>query len=283
MPLRRQSTCAAASPAGSLFLTRAPTSRAAKCCCARARGSARARSACWRHADWRRSRWFAVRALPCCRPATNWSSRAGRSSRPASMTATVPSSPPRLSKPAASRCRSARFPTRRWRSSWRCALRSRSCDLVVLSGGTSKGAGDLSHRVVSRLGPPGILVHGVALKPGKPLCLAVIGDKPLVVLPGFPTSAIFTFHAFVAPIIRARAGLQPEAARTVKARVPVRIASELGREEFVLVSLVAGDAGPIAFPTRQRFGRGHRLFTGRRISLHRCARDRARCRDREPK
>ena len=86
---------------------------------------------------------------------------------------------------------------------------------MVLSGGTSKGAGDLSHRIVSRLGPPGILVHGVALKPGKPLCLAVIGDKPLIVLPGFPTSAIFTFHAFVAPVIRARAGLPPEAAQTV--------------------------------------------------------------------
>jgi putative molybdopterin biosynthesis protein len=129
-----------------------------------------------------------------------------------------------------------------------------SCDLVVLSGGTSKGAGDLSHRIVSRLGKPGILVHGVALKPGKPLCLAVVGDKPLVVLPGFPTSAIFTFYAFVAPVIRARAGLPPEAARTVAARVPVRIASELGREEFVLVSLVAGEGGPIAFPTGKGSG-----------------------------
>jgi putative molybdopterin biosynthesis protein len=129
-----------------------------------------------------------------------------------------------------------------------------SCDMVVLSGGTSKGAGDLSHRIVSRLGKPGILVHGVALKPGKPLCLAVIGDKPLIVLPGFPTSAIFTFHAFVAPVIRARAGLPPEAARTVAARVPVRIASELGREEFVLVSLVAGEGGPIAFPTGKGSG-----------------------------
>ena len=92
-----------------------------------------------------------------------------------------------------------------------------ACDMVVLSGGTSKGAGDLSHRIVSRLGAPGILVHGVALKPGKPLCLAVIGDKPLIVLPGFPTSAIFTFHAFVAPVIRARAGLAPETARTATA------------------------------------------------------------------
>jgi putative molybdopterin biosynthesis protein len=127
-------------------------------------------------------------------------------------------------------------------------------DMVVLSAGTSKGAGDLSSAIVSRLGAPGIVVHGVALKPGKPLCLAVVGKKPIVVLPGFPTSAIFTFHAFVAPVIRALAGLPPEAAQTVQARVPVRIASELGRKEFVLVSLIEGDEGPIAFPTGKGSG-----------------------------
>ena len=129
-----------------------------------------------------------------------------------------------------------------------------SCDMVVLSGGTSKGAGDISHRIVSRLGAPGIVVHGVALKPGKPLCLAVAEGKPIVVLPGFPTSAIFTFHAFVAPLIRARAGLKAEAARTVEAKVPLRIASEMGRQEFVLVSLVAGDDGLIAFPSAKGSG-----------------------------
>jgi putative molybdopterin biosynthesis protein len=129
-----------------------------------------------------------------------------------------------------------------------------SCDIVVLSGGTSKGAGDLSHQVVSRLGSPGILVHGVALKPGKPLCLAMIGKTPLIVLPGFPTSAIFTFHAFVAPLIRARAGLPVEAAHRVAARLPLRIPSELGREEFVLVSLVGADDGLIAFPTGKGSG-----------------------------
>jgi putative molybdopterin biosynthesis protein len=129
-----------------------------------------------------------------------------------------------------------------------------SSDMVVLSGGTSKGAGDLSHAVVLRLGKPGILVHGVALKPGKPLCLGVADNKPFVVLPGFPTSAIFTFHAFVAPVIRALAGLAPEAAETIQARVPVRIASELGRKEFVLVSLIEGEAGTIAFPTGKGSG-----------------------------
>ena len=127
-------------------------------------------------------------------------------------------------------------------------------DMVVLSGGTSKGAGDLSYGVVSRLGKPGILVHGVALKPGKPLCLGIVGKKPVVVLPGFPTSAIFTFHAFVAPVIRAFAGLPPQAAETVTARVPMRIASEMGRKEFVLVSLIHGDEGTIAFPTGKGSG-----------------------------
>jgi len=129
-----------------------------------------------------------------------------------------------------------------------------SCDMVVLSGGTSKGAGDLSHRIVGKLGPPGVLVHGVALKPGKPLCLAVAEDKPIVVLPGFPTSAIFTFHTFVAPVIRALAGLPREAAETVAAELPVRIASEMGRQEFVLVALLAGDKGPVAFPTPKGSG-----------------------------
>ncbi len=122
-------------------------------------------------------------------------------------------------------------------------------DMLILSGGTSKGAGDLSHRIVSTLGEPGILVHGVALKPGKPLCLAVANGKPVVVLPGFPTSAIFTFHAFVAPVIRALAGLPPENPKTVSARVPTRVPSELGRKEFALVALVEGADGMVAFPS----------------------------------
>ena len=65
-------------------------------------------------------------------------------------------------------------------------------DIVLLSGGTSKGAGDVSYRVVAELSDPGIVAHGVALKPGKPICLAATGGRAVVVLPGFPTSAIFT-------------------------------------------------------------------------------------------
>jgi len=123
-------------------------------------------------------------------------------------------------------------------------------DLVLLSGGTSKGAGDLSYRVVGELGQPGIVAHGVALKPGKPLCLAVVQRTgkaravPVVVLPGFPTSAIFTFHEFVAPVIRRLSGRLALPAETVPARLPIRVNSERGRTEYLLVSLVEIPANP---------------------------------------
>src|SRR5882672_1244708 len=127
-------------------------------------------------------------------------------------------------------------------------------DMLVLSGGTSKGAGDLSHRIIARLGKPGIIAHGVALKPGKPLCLAVCDGKPVVILPGFPTSAMFTFHDMIVPVLRKMAGLPPRSDARVTAKVPVRIASELGRTEFVMVSLVEGDRGLIAYPSGKGSG-----------------------------
>lgn len=127
-------------------------------------------------------------------------------------------------------------------------------DMLVLSGGTSKGAGDLSHRIIGRLGMPGIIAHGVALKPGKPLCLAVCDGKPVVILPGFPTSAMFTFHDMIVPVLRRMAGLPPRSDARVHATVPVRIASELGRTEFVMVSLVGGSNGLIAYPSGKGSG-----------------------------
>ncbi len=131
-----------------------------------------------------------------------------------------------------------------------------ACDMVLLSGGTSKGAGDLCYRAVARYQDPGIVVHGVALKPGKPLCLAVTGGKPVVVLPGFPTSAIFTFHEFVAPVIRAFAGLPPEQAERLPATLPLRIASERGRTEYLLVSLIRGseEGALAAYPNAKGSG-----------------------------
>jgi putative molybdopterin biosynthesis protein len=128
--------------------------------------------------------------------------------------------------------------------------RGLSCDVVLLSGGTSKGAGDLSYRVVAELGPPGVLAHGVALKPGKPLCLAAVRVEegpprtvPVVILPGFPTSAVFTFQEFVVPVLRRLAGRSAEARATVQARMAMRVNSERGRTEYLLVSLIEGGDG----------------------------------------
>jgi len=119
-------------------------------------------------------------------------------------------------------------------------------DVVLLSGGTSKGEGDLCYRAVAELREPGIVAHGVALKPGKPICLAVHRGKPVVVLPGFPTSAIFTFHEFVAPVIRSLAGRRAEERRTAPARLAVKVNSEIGRTEYLLVGLVPFSREPTA-------------------------------------
>ncbi len=118
-------------------------------------------------------------------------------------------------------------------------------DVVLLSGGTSKGEGDLNALVVERL-EPGVIVHGVALKPGKPICLAAHGTRPVVVLPGFPTSAIFTFHEFVAPVIRSMAGLAADRGEVRTARLALTTNSERGRLEYLLVGLVERGEGELA-------------------------------------
>ncbi len=132
--------------------------------------------------------------------------------------------------------------------------RGLEADAVILSGGTSKGAGDLTYEVVSALSDPGIVVHGVAIKPGKPLCLAVSNNKPVVILPGFPTSAIFTFQQFVAPMLRVLAGMPEETRLQVAAELPVRVSSERGRTEYLMVGLMRTKAGYAAYPMGKNSG-----------------------------
>jgi putative molybdopterin biosynthesis protein len=132
-------------------------------------------------------------------------------------------------------------------------------DVVLLSGGTSKGAGDLSYRVAAELRDPGIVAHGIALKPGKPICLAASRGCPVVVLPGFPTSAIFTFHEFVAPVLRLLAGRGSQERTVVPARLAVKVNSEIGRTEYLLVGLVetadeAAGTSLAAYPMGQGSG-----------------------------
>jgi len=131
-----------------------------------------------------------------------------------------------------------------------------TADIVLLSGGTSKGAGDISYRAVAELNDPGIVAHGVALKPGKPICLASTRGVPVVVLPGFPTSAIFTFHEFVGPVIREQAGRAAESRTTVRAKLAVKINSEIGRTEYLLVSLVESPDAKAAEPALTAYPMG---------------------------
>ncbi|MEC8980383.1 MAG: molybdopterin biosynthesis protein [SAR324 cluster bacterium] len=127
-------------------------------------------------------------------------------------------------------------------------------DFVLLSGGTSKGEGDLNYRVFEKFRNPGVLVHGVSLKPGKPLCLAVLDGIPAAILPGFPTSSTFTFSKFIAPVLRKLAGLTPERSAHVQANVPLRLNSDKGRTEFNLVHLVRNEDGFSAYSTGKDSG-----------------------------
>ena len=146
------------------------------------------------------------------------------------------------------------------------------CDMVNLSGGTSKGAGDITYRLVGHLGEPGIVVHGVALKPGKPLCLAVADGKPVVVLPGFWTSAMFTFHDFVAPVIRRRLDFVRRARAASTPRSPWRRPpiSDAPNSSTASAWFPAPRAPSLTRSAKGRVRR-HLLRPGRRLCPGRCA------------
>lgn len=110
------------------------------------------------------------------------------------------------------------------------------CDVLLFNGGSSVGVKDVVAPVIDRLGPPGVLVHGVDIRPGKPAIFAVCGGKPVFGLPGQPVSALNTFELFVAPVLRALLGL-PERVPTVRARLAAEVRSADGREDHVRVLL----------------------------------------------
>jgi putative molybdopterin biosynthesis protein len=117
-------------------------------------------------------------------------------------------------------------------------------DMVLTSGGTSAGVGDLLYRIIDDLGPPGILVHGIAVRPGKPAIIGMAQGKPVFGLPGYPTSALMIFNVFVRPVLREMAGLPSEMeSRLVEAVTAERIFSSGGRREYMPVNLVQMDTG----------------------------------------
>ncbi len=116
-------------------------------------------------------------------------------------------------------------------------------DLVICSGGTSKGRGDLMPSVIERHPATTMQVHGVRVKPGKPIIMAVIGGKPVFVLPGNPVSAAMTLVRLVRPALLRWSHLPPERRVVVKARVVERVYSEFGRLELKPVVLDRGSDG----------------------------------------
>lgn len=129
-----------------------------------------------------------------------------------------------------------------------------AADLVVLSGGSSVGARDVAARVLAELGPPGVLVHGVALRPGKPVLIALCQGKPVFGLPGHPVSALVTFDLFVRPAIERLLGLAARPRASVRARLTRNLASAAGREDHVRVRLVETPTGLTAEPVLGKSG-----------------------------
>ena len=112
-----------------------------------------------------------------------------------------------------------------------------SADMVITSGGVSVGPRDYTPQIVDSLGKPGIVVYGIAVKPGKPTTIGFAGDKPVFSLPGNPTSALLIFYLLARPLILRLAGRPATPMKMVRAVAGARMFSAKGRRTFVMVKL----------------------------------------------
>ncbi len=130
-----------------------------------------------------------------------------------------------------------------------------SSDMVVINAGTSAGTEDFTAAVLSELGQ--VLVHGVAIKPGKPVVLAICQGKPVIGLPGYPVSAMLTAELFIRDVLQARQKLPQYEPATVAATISRQVYSHIGMEEYVRVSLGEVQGKMVAAP----LGRGAGLIS----------------------
>jgi molybdopterin molybdotransferase len=140
----------------------------------------------------------------------------------------------------------------------------RDADMLVLSAGSSVSVRDLTATVVDRLGRPGVLVHGIAIKPGKPTVLALCDGKPVVGLPGNPASALVVARRIVRPLLRLLGGERVAAdgrgvERELTAVLDLPLPSRPGREDYVPCTLARAEDGMLhATPL---FGASNLIFT----------------------
>jgi len=133
------------------------------------------------------------------------------------------------------------------------------CDAVVITAGSSASARDLTSTVIDSMGPPGVLVHGVNVRPGKPTILAVCRQKPVIGLPGNPVSALVIAGLFVTPVIWRLLGIRsPRPQPVIRARLTINIPSQAGREDWIPVKLSRSERGYEADPI---FFKSNLIFT----------------------
>jgi len=125
-------------------------------------------------------------------------------------------------------------------------------DLVVINAGSSAGREDFTVDVIAELGE--VLVHGVSIKPGKPVILGIVKGKPVIGIPGYPVSAALTFTLFVKPLIYALLGLKAPGPDTITAKLSRQVASSLGQEEFIRVKIGSVSGNLIATPVTRGAG-----------------------------
>jgi molybdopterin molybdotransferase len=111
------------------------------------------------------------------------------------------------------------------------------CDAVIVTAGSSASTRDMTAKVIRALGAPGVLVHGINTRPGKPTILGVCDGKPVIGLPGNPVSALVNGYLFVVPVIEKLLGALPRPRATVLARLTVNLPSQAGREDWWPVKL----------------------------------------------
>lgn len=133
------------------------------------------------------------------------------------------------------------------------------CDLLVITAGSSASSRDYTASVINRLGKPGVLVHGINIKPGKPTILGICNGKPVIGLPGNPVSALIIARLYLLPVLDLMLGLQEQEIQPhIIARLTLNLPSQAGREDWLPVRLEKAESGYIAEPV---FGKSNLIFT----------------------
>jgi len=139
------------------------------------------------------------------------------------------------------------------------------CDVVVITAGSSASTRDMTADVIRWLGEPGVLVHGINTRPGKPTILGVCNGKAVIGLPGNPVSALVNGYLFVVPVIEKLLGVLPKPKATVLARLTVNLPSQAGREDWIPVKLLrperSGAETKGIYEAHPIFGKSNLIFT----------------------